>query len=135
MSVRVFTVEEANRLVPLVEERLRWFQSAVHQIVEAQDSISVLIVLGAEELDSPEHRALLDKRTFLEELVEQYSEKLEEFNRLGCLIKDLDQGLVDFYGHKDGRLIFLCWRMGEQGVNYWHEIHSGFSGRRPVSEL
>lgn len=135
MSVRVFTVEEANRLVPMLEERLRWFQSAVRQIVEVQDSISVLIMLGGEELESSEHRELLDKRTFLEELVEQYGERLEEFNRLGCLIKDLENGLVDFYGHKDGRLIFLCWRMGERGVHYWHEIQSGFGGRRPVSEL
>ncbi|MFN8549280.1 MAG: DUF2203 domain-containing protein [Candidatus Eisenbacteria bacterium] len=135
MSVRVFTIEEANRLVPMVEEKLRWFQTAVQRIVQTQDSISVLLVLGAETPDAPDHRELVDKRTLLEELVEQYSRELEEFNRLGCLIKDLEQGLVDFYGHKDGRLIFLCWRMGEQGIQYWHEIHSGFGGRRPVSEL
>ncbi len=135
MPVRVFTLEEANRLLPEVEEAIRWLQQTVSQIVQAQDRISVLDVLGAAERSSPEHEDLLATRRTLEELLGGYNEKLNEVQRIGCVLKDINHGVVDFYGLKDGRLIFLCWRMGEKAIDYWHEVTTGMMGRRPVSEL
>lgn len=135
MSVRVFTVDEANRLLPEVEGELRWFQDSVRQIVATQDAISVREMLGGDRPGSPEHRELSHLRAQLDEAAEQYNARLESFTRYGCVIKNLEVGLVDFYGRKDGRLVFLCWRMGEPSVRYWHEIDGGFGGRRPVEEL
>jgi len=51
---------------------------------------------------------------------------------MGIIIKDLDVGLCDFPHMKDGRVVYLCWKLGEDEVSWWHEIESGFSGRRPL---
>ena len=135
MPVKVFTLEEANRLLPTVQEEIRWLQGAVQEIVRTQDALAVLQVVGGEEEKSPEHGELQGKKTALESLVNEYNERLEAFQTLGVVMKDLNHGIVDFYGLKDGRLIFLCWRMGEKAVCFWHEINAGMVGRRPVTEL
>jgi hypothetical protein len=51
---------------------------------------------------------------------------------MGCVLKDMDQGLVDFLTRRDGREVYLCWRYGEERVAYWHELQAGFAGRRPL---
>ena len=48
------------------------------------------------------------------------------------LLRDIEQGLIDFPGTRDGKEVFLCWRMGEDAVNYWHDPDTGFAGRRPL---
>lgn len=135
MSVKVFTLEEANLLVPTVDDSVRRFRALSAEIVRTQDAIAVLQMLGAEQAGSPERNDLVAKRAEVEELAQEFSDRLDEFNRHGCLLKDLETGLVDFYGLKDGRLIFLCWRIGESEIKYWHEISAGIAGRRSIKEL
>jgi hypothetical protein len=53
-------------------------------------------------------------------------------NALGCLVKDVEQGLVDFYSMLDGEAVFLCWQFGEPGVTHWHPVDEGFAGRQPI---
>ena len=59
-------------------------------------------------------------------------EHLNSINQKGILVKNIEQGLVDFPSIKDGREIYLCWNMGEESIDYWHEIDSGYSGRQPI---
>lgn len=135
MSVRIFTLLEANQLLPRIREEIDWFRATVQVIVRAQDALGVLDVIGAAERTSPEHGEYETQRARLDDLAEEYNARLDKFSQLGCVIKDLESGLVDFYGEKEGRLIFLCWRDGEAEVKWWHEVNDGFRGRRPVSEL
>ena len=65
----------------------------------------------------------------------QMFREIERLLELGAIPKDLSIGLVDFYGLKNGREIFLCWKAGEPCVEHWHEVDSGFKDRRPMSEL
>ena len=60
---------------------------------------------------------------------------VEELTTVGCELKDYQMGLVDYVGRHQGRDVYLCWRLGEARVNYWHELHTGFAGRQPVSIL
>jgi hypothetical protein len=135
MPIKVLTVDEANLLIPKVEMLIRGLQEIVGKIVGAQDAVSVLALLGAEEPSNPEHQTMVQSRDELEQLVDFYNQALEELQSIGCVIKDINHGVVDFYGLKEGRLIFLCWRAGEQAIRFWHEINAGMVGRRPVSEL
>jgi hypothetical protein len=135
MPVKVFTLEEANRLLPSIEEEIRRLQGAVREIVRLQDALAVLQVLGGDEEHSLEHSELREKQARLESLVNEYNDRLVAFQSLGVVMKDINHGVVDFYGLKDGRLIFLCWRMGERAIGFWHEINSGMVGRRPVTDL
>jgi hypothetical protein len=135
MSVRVFTIDQVNRILPVVDAGVRLIREKAGEIVASQDRLSVLALLGAQDPRSPENRDFDEQRRHLEELVLAYNTRLEELDQLGCVIKDLNHGLVDFYGKARGRMVFLCWKIGEEKIAFWHELDSGFSGRRPISEL
>jgi len=68
-------------------------------------------------------------------LADSLREQLEAITATGCVIKDVDIGLVDWPALHGGREIWLCWRYGEPEIGYWHEIDGGFAGRRPAAEL
>ncbi len=57
---------------------------------------------------------------------------LKEIRSHGCIIKDVNAGLVDFLSKRDGREVYLCWKYGEPKVGHYHELHSGFLGREPI---
>lgn len=75
-----------------------------------------------------------DRALFLA-MAETLREQLEDILATGCVIKDIETGLVDWLALHEGREVWLCWRYGEREVAYWHELNGGFTGRRPVSEL
>lgn len=135
MSVKVFTVEEANRILPIVEAGVRFIRERALEIIQTQDRLSVLSLLGGRSPQSPENKEFLEQRTRMEELVGAYNTRLEELDRVGCVIKDLNSGLVDFYCRSGDRLVFLCWKMGEKKIRFWHEIEGGFAGRRPIDQM
>jgi hypothetical protein len=68
-------------------------------------------------------------------LVGQLSEKLDALEDLGCYVKDLDIGLVDFLSSFEGRDIFLCWKLGEQHICHWHELNEGFTHRQDILDM
>jgi hypothetical protein len=68
-------------------------------------------------------------------LVEALREQIEDIQETGCVIKDIEIGLVDWPALHQGREVLLCWKYGEPEVAFWHELHTGFAGRRPISEL
>ena len=59
---------------------------------------------------------------------------VDELQALGVELKALEQGMVDFYALREDRLVYLCWRLGEEHITHWHEVDAGFTGRRPVDE-
>lgn len=59
-------------------------------------------------------------------------ELMSEIQSHGCVIKSIDAGLLDFLTRRDGRPVYLCWRYGEKRIEFYHELHTGFSGRRRV---
>ncbi len=68
-------------------------------------------------------------------LVETLREQIEAIQETGCVIKDIEVGLVDWPALHQGREVLLCWKYGEPQVGFWHELNTGFAGRRPISEL
>jgi len=131
---RVFTLEEANALVPIlhrlvgrqmlrqteIEDRLRQLTRAAGQ--HLQD-------LEITQEDSAEVRHL---KTDLMERIAAYEEGWQEVASLGAVVKDVRTGLVDFYGQLDGRTVWLCWRYGEERIDFFHELDSGFASRKPL---
>ena len=69
-------------------------------------------------------------------LIVEINEQLKKINEMGCIIKDVEIGLVDWYTKGDkGKEVFLCWQLGEKSVNYWHEVDAGYKERKPIAEL
>ena len=129
---RLFTVDEANRMLPLVR---RIVSDAVRDYWRWQDKVQEFEVAALRStVESPDEVAeqLQVEVTRLAEEIDGY---IEELNDLGVLFKGFDTGLVDFASEMDGRPILLCWQLGEEAVGFWHERDAGFIGRQPLPEL
>lgn len=136
---KLFTVEEANRLLPVIQPLLAEMREAIGTMREAEAHVSVLVQQHKEEhLDQASNpdRALywqLVKQT--RTLEERVQNLLDEVRFLGAEVKDIDLGLIDFRHQRGGEVVYLCWRLGEDRIAYWHDLKTGFAGRRPIEEL
>ncbi len=67
--------------------------------------------------------------------IDRLSQLVDELAEIGVELKDYETGLVDFVGRHEGRDVYLCWKLGEEKITHWHELNTGFAGRKPVSQL
>jgi len=135
MEHRLFTIEEANEVVPFLEEAFARIDRQREQIRTLQTQMSILKVMWGERIRDPhcpDHDEFLNRTREHQGAVEGLKEIVREIQERGCLPKDLDHGLVDFYARREGRPVFLCWRRGEKKINFWHELHTGYGGRVPL---
>jgi hypothetical protein len=121
---RRFTLEQANRSLALVRR-------VVSDIVQTRENASNLQTL----LESASGKEQKQVQQDLDLAVDKLHTYLDELTEIGCELKDFSVGLVDFIGRHQGRDIYLCWKLGEERVAYFHEINSGVAGRMPVSML
>ena len=124
---RIFTLNEARLLLP----KLR---TLLGRVLKERDAL----VDMRPEIDSAREKAEQNGGThlgaaYLRHML-SFSTALKEIQSLGVQVKDLKTGLVDFPYEHDGRIVFLCWRQDEDEISWWHEIESGFGGRRPLTE-
>jgi hypothetical protein len=127
MDERVFTLAEANGLLPRLRsllddagrewKRMRELNPEIQKIRE-KASLDAFSPYGVDYVGALSH--LL------------YS--LSQIKQMGVLLKDVDQGLCDFPYMRRGRIVYLCWRLGEESIGYWHDIETGFAGRAPLDE-
>ncbi len=133
MRITLFTVEEANRLVPEIRPQLEKIRAQKREFDRLEMRLGVLKVAthGANDgnPDSQELRSLVHKR---QRLGERIARELGELHEFGVVVQDLDRGLCDFYALMGDRLVFLCWHLGEPEVAHWHTLDGGFAGRRPL---
>jgi hypothetical protein len=124
MAERHYTVEEANAALPWVLERIERLRSARVRLTdeEVREALSdAAPTNGGGEPGTHVSEAFLDMRSALMEL--QATE---------IVLRDLDRGLIDFPAIRDGREVYLCWEEGEDEVAFWHDLDSGYGGRRPL---
>ena len=133
MRITLFSLEEANRLLGEIRPELDRLHAQKREFDRLETRIDVLLVAtagaGSENPDALELRSLCEKRRRLGETIGRGISRLGE---RGALVKDLDQGLCDFYALMGDRLVFLCWRPGEPEIAHWHSLDEGFAGRRPL---
>ena len=129
---RTFTIEEANRTLPLVS---RIVDDLVrdHRLWEDKVREFELATVGS----SPEHPDAIAEllQSEAQRLARDIESYIAELNALGVIVKAMDTGLVDFRGQMDGRDVYYCWKLGEPSVMYWHEIDAGFVGRQRLNPL
>ena len=126
-----FTREEAEALLPQVSVVLRNIQESRTSLRQAEEELEELRI---QAMGNGHH--LHGRMVRLQENVAEQLQTLrrlaDELDTFGCVLKDPDMGLIDFLGLRDGREIYLCWYLGEERINYWHYLHTGFSGRQPL---
>jgi hypothetical protein len=128
---RIFTVEQANRTLPLVSRIVR---DIVTLYPRWRERVSEIEMLAADaHVDHPDPRIEQVERE-AQALAAEIDRCIREIAELGIEYKlPLDAGLVDFPGEIDGRRVYLCWRLGERAVEHWHEIDAGFAGRQRLT--
>ncbi len=133
-SPTIFTLEEVNALVPRLKPLIAAQMGRRSEIEERLEQLAG--VLGAmpdsiqiEERDPP---LVCDLKRELAVRVETYQSAWREVEDLGAVLKDPRVGLVDFYGHVDGKLVWLCWKFGEDAVMHYHGLDEGFAARKPI---
>ncbi len=130
-DIRLFTVEKANRALPLVG---RIVEDIVAEHPRWKDLVARYeLPAAAARPETGETPEMLELRRQIAALAERINGYVAELEQIGCELKGFEEGLVDFYGLHEGRLVYLCWRRGEERVSHWHEIDAGFAGRRPIT--
>ncbi len=135
MADRTFTLQEAQNLLPVLESLLRTAMDG-KKLIEAVDN----------ELQELAHRVLMSggllvnvvqmarRKAEREKAIHRVKDTLAEINAIGVQVKDIEIGLLDFPCKMEGRVVLLCWKLGEQGITHWHTSSEGFAGRKPVDE-
>jgi hypothetical protein len=130
MPPKLFTLEEATQLLPVVRQLLTEIQAGREEVAKASARLDELLGLtgGNGHLTGQVEAA----REAAQEAAESLQGKIDELDDLGVELKGIDEGLVDFQSLRDGRVVYLCWRLGEDAIAYWHELDTGFAGRQPL---
>ena len=137
MKRKFYTVEEANQTLPLVRAIVSDIVTLYRDVHERRERLArIRQIPGAENRD--------EENVYRDEVVEIEKEQekdilrldsyVEELKELGAVLKDPVVGLIDFWTVLDGREAFLCWKLGEEEIGYWHELDAGFQGRQSLLE-
>ncbi|MGD8414675.1 MAG: DUF2203 domain-containing protein [Candidatus Latescibacterota bacterium] len=143
MSHKFFTVEEADSLIGFLETTLERIKRNRQRFLWLQEEISILKVIVECGANTPENKP---KGEGINEDTLQLEEKLQQFKAVekeiekgkaaitntGCIIRDEDHGMIDFFSIQNNTVVYLCWRKGEDSVRYWHSIHDDFDSRQPL---
>ncbi len=132
---KYFRLEEATRLLPKVAPLIKRAVALKRAHDEAQgalDAINQKVAMSGGMM--VDRGRLLEQRSQRQTAAQQLNEVLEEVAGIGCEVKDLDMGLIDFPALYHGNEVCLCWRLGEKSIEYWHGTHEGFHGRKPIDE-
>jgi hypothetical protein len=135
MADRTFTLQEAQNLLPVLESLLRAAMDG-KKLIEAVDNelqdLAHRVMMSGGLLVNVVHMAR--RKAEREKAIRRVKDTLAEINAIGVQVKDIEIGLLDFPCKVEGRIVLLCWKVGEQGITHWHTSSEGFAGRKPVDE-
>jgi hypothetical protein len=121
-SPRVFSIEEANAVLDDLRERLPRIREARHRLLETAEHI---------ESSAPTNGGGTDGAAYWESL-RTLRDDIQHLADANIVLRDPETGLIDFPAEREGEPMFLCWRLGEGDVAFWHDTQSGFSSRKPL---
>jgi hypothetical protein len=130
---RFFTLIDAEALLPEVERRLQSLQRARQEYDQAVAEISRVNqrIFLAGGMVPPRDR-MLELKSQKQRSSKQVQESVQAIQEIGCQLKDADSGLIDFPTLYHGKEVYLCWKLGETGIGFWHHVEDGFRGRRAI---
>ena len=135
MSDRTFTLDEAQSLLPVLESLLRTAIDGKKLMEEVEGEMQELahriFLNGGTHVDVVATARRKAERVKAEQ---RAKDALAEIDSIGVQVKDIDIGLLDFPCEVEGRIVLLCWKMGETSITHWHSPEEGFAGRKPLDE-
>jgi hypothetical protein len=133
--VRQFTVDDANRTLPLVRMIVQDIVELYNDLDRRRDRLVALRSRTGSKRrpDDPYEAEIIQMEVELESDVERLTGFIEELRKIGAELKDPATGLVDFPAVVNGREVYLCWRLGEPKVGFWHDLEAGIAGRQALN--
>jgi len=135
MADRYFKLHEAQELLPMIGSYLEQAREQKQKVdglnEELARAAARIMVLGG---SIPPHNELSQKKTERDEFANLVQESVSKILETGCIVKDVDEGLVDFPTMLHGEEVYLCWKLGERRIEFWHGIEEGFAGRKPLDD-
>lgn len=131
MPEKLFTVEEAEEVLIQIEPFVRNVAENRRALMHLTNEF-ITLQENARKDRKVEATALINMQTELDFLVKIINESLEVIEQSGAQPKDLDTGLIDFPAVIDGQPVLLCWKLGEEGIRFFHAYEEGFAGRKPL---
>ena len=135
MADRYFELHEAQELLSIIAPYLEHARVQKQKVDGLNEDLAHaaarIMVLGG---SIPPHNELSRKKTERDEFVSQVQDTVSKILETGCLVKDVDEGLVDFPSLLNGEEIYLCWKLGEKRIEFWHGVQEGFAGRKPLDD-
>jgi hypothetical protein len=130
-----FSLAEAQSLIPRVDGLLREAVALKSDYMEAEEAIQSMAqrvsMMGGMIMDRDQ---AIDARNRRDELAGKLRAAIEQVQEVGCVIKDLDIGLIDFPTLFRGEEVYLCWKLGEPKIEFWHPVTEGFRGRKAIDQ-
>lgn len=131
--VKLFTVDQANAALPLVRAIAKDLAELSREVIERRDRLAMLQAGRSRQGQDVYSEELTHVQQELEHDAARLQEYVDELRALGVEPKGGPEGLVDFPSLMDGRIVYLCWKLGEPEVLHWHELDAGFAGRQPLT--
>ena len=132
---RRFTLSEAQSLIPRVDSLLREAVSLKSDYLEAEHAIQAMArrvsLMGGMIVDRDQ---AIDAKNRRDAVAAKLRGAIEQVQEYGCVIKDLDTGLIDFPTLLRGVEVYLCWKLGETKIEFWHGVEEGFRGRKAIDQ-
>jgi hypothetical protein len=132
---RRFTLAEAQSLIPEVSRLLRDAVSLKGAYQEAEQAIETwaqrITMMGGVMVD---RNQAIDARKRRDASAASLRNAIEQVQAVGCVVKDLDIGLIDFPTEFRGEEVYLCWKLGEPKIEFWHGVEEGFRGRKAIDQ-
>lgn len=129
---RYWTLDEATAMLPRLAQLLEDMHGQAQSLEEAQEQLAQMKRTVHSNGNAVHVETLARQVADLQETLRAGLDQIQEW---GIELKDLGQGLVDFPYRRGGRVVYLCWRLGEDTIGWWHEIAAGFAGRQPLATL
>lgn len=135
MADRTFTIDEANAALAVVRpvaERMVGLRRHHLDAIEKRDDLAARIGSNGGGISAAD---VLELDAQIEQTTAALEACIDRLYELGVQVKDVDTGLLDFPSERDGAPVLLCWRVGEQAIEYWHGVDEGFARRKPVNPV
>ena len=133
-QLKVFTLKEANELLAILTpklEELRRIREMILKLEVGIDTLEILSEQNSSEGVSPEMTQKVEEYT---KCVNRFYALIDEVHESGAVLKDIDLGLIDFYSLYKGKVVYLCWKLGESEIAFWHDIGGGYRNRQPLQD-
>jgi hypothetical protein len=137
MGPRIYSPREANAMVPKLIKAFEDIDQIRSRLKTIKGKMDVLEMIWGDEVRSETNPDFREHAHYLEEIEQakkDFDSATRRFGDFEAVVKSLEQGLIDFYGVIDNRLVFLCWKRGEKSIEFYHHLEDGFPGRQPIPE-